>query len=128
MKMKKLITVCLVIVGLINFVPVLALISLQKLEEAYSISLLSNNLIILMKHRALLFGILGGYIIYSAFIRIHQGPAILMAAISMFGFVVILHYVGGYNKSLYKVLIFDYIGLLFLVIAIVLKYIIKDNS
>ena len=123
--MSKLITVCLVIVGLINFVPVLAIISVQQLEEAYSISLLSNDLIILMKHRALLFGILGGYILYSAFIRIHQGPAILMAAISMVGFVVILHYVGDYNESLNKVLIFDYVGLIFLALAVVLKYIVK---
>lgn len=123
--MSKLIAACLVIVGLINFVPVLALISIQKLEEVYSISLLSNDLIILMKHRALLFGILGGYILFSAFNRIHQGPAILMAAISMIGFVVIMHFVGDYNESLDKVLIFDYIGLVFLALVVVLKYIVK---
>lgn len=125
--MTKLITVCLIIVGLINFVPVLALISVQKLEEAYSISLLSNDLIILMKHRALLFGILGGFILYSVFVPIHQGPAIIMAAISMIGYVVLMHQVGDYNGSLYKVLIIDYIGLAFLAIVVVIKYVVKVN-
>jgi hypothetical protein len=110
---------------LINFVPVLALISVPKLEEVYSISLLSNDLIILMKHRALLFGIIGGFIVYSAFVRIHQGPAIIMAAISMVGYVVLMHFVGGYNESLNKVLVFDYVGLIFLALAVALKYIVK---
>jgi hypothetical protein len=126
--MSKLITVCLVIVGLINFVPVLAIISVQKLEEAYSISLISRDLIILMKHRALLFGILGGFILYSAFVPVHQRPAVIMAAISMIGYVVLMHFVGGYNESLYKVLIFDYIGLVFLALIVVLKYFVKANK
>lgn len=125
--MTKLITACLVIVGLINFLPVLTLISVPKLEETYAISLLSNDLIILMKHRALLFGILGGFILYSAFVPIYQAPAMLMAAISMIGFVVLMYVVGDYNESLYKVLIFDYVGLIALAIAVVIKYILKDN-
>ena len=123
--MTKLITVCLAIVGLINFVPVLAVISVQKLEEAYSISFVSNDLIILMRHRALLFGVLGGFILYSAFVPAYQGPAMLMAAISMIGYAALMYSVGGYNDSLYKVLIIDYIGIVFLAVAVVIKYVIK---
>ena len=70
--MPKLITVCLAIVGLINFLPLLAVISVQKLEEAYSISLVSNDLIILMAHRALLVGLLDDSILYSAFFLAYQ--------------------------------------------------------
>jgi hypothetical protein len=117
--------VCLSIVGLINFVPVLAVISVQKLEEAYSISLVSNDLIILMRHRALLFGVLGGFILYSAFVPAYQGPAMLMAAISMIGYAALMYSVGGYNDSLYKVLIIDYIGIVFLAVAVAAKYVIK---
>jgi hypothetical protein len=55
------------IVGVINFLPVIGIISASKLSQAYSIELASNDLIILMRHRALLFGIVGGFIFYSIF-------------------------------------------------------------
>lgn len=123
--MSKLISLCLVIVGFINFVPVLAIVSAQKLEAAYSISLTSNDLIILMRHRALLFGVLGGFILYSVYQPIYQGPAILMAGASMLGYVVLMHSVGGYNASMHKVLLIDYVGLGFLAVATTAKYINK---
>ena len=103
----------------------LAAISAQKLEAAYSISLVSNDLIILMRHRALLFGVIGGFILYSAFVPVYQGPAMLMAAISMIGFVALMYGVGGYNDSLHKVLIIDYIGIVFLAVAVAIKYLVK---
>jgi len=43
--MAKAISLCLLIVGLINFAPVLAIVSAQKLENAYGVALLSNDLI-----------------------------------------------------------------------------------
>ena len=120
--MTKAIMVCLVIVGLINFVPVMGAFSTQKLENSYSISLVSNDLIILMKHRALLFGILGGFILYSAFFPSFQTVAMIMAGVSMVGFALLVYSVGGYNASIFKVLIADIIGIVFLAIAAVLKY------
>jgi len=79
-------------------------------------------LIILMRHRALLFGVLGGFILYSAFVPSYQGAAMIMAGISMVGFAVLVHSVGGFNASLNKVLIADYIGIIFLAIAAILKH------
>ena len=57
--MGKAITFCLVVVGLINLAPVLGVVSAQKLEAAYSVTMAGNDLAILMRHRALMFGILG---------------------------------------------------------------------
>ena len=54
--MTKAITLCLIIVGLINLAPVLGVLSAQRLEQGYDILLPSNELIVLMRHRALLFG------------------------------------------------------------------------
>ena len=65
--MSKGVTLCLIVVGLINFLPLVGVYSAQRLESSYSIVLASNDLIILMRHRALLFGVLGGFILYSAF-------------------------------------------------------------
>lgn len=120
--MSKLITFLLVIVGLINFIPVAGVLSVQKLEGAYNIALSSNELMILMRHRALLFGVLGGFILYSAFVPSYQTTAMIMAGISMVGFAVLAHSATGFNTSINKVLIVDYVGIFFLAIAALLKY------
>lgn len=123
--MNKFIMTCLIIVGLINFIPVLGVLSAHNLEKAYSISLLSNDIVILMRHRALLFGILGGFILYSAFHPFYQVAAMIMAAISMIGYVFLVLHVGDYNAAIFKVLIIDLVGIVFLLAAIILKYLKK---
>lgn len=123
--MGNVITVCLVIVGLINFVPVIGVIAAQKMETAYAISLQSVDLQILMRHRALLFGILGGFILYSALNSQYQNVAMVMAAISMVGFAILVLITGDYNPEIKKVLIIDIAGIVFLSIAATLKYVFK---
>ena len=76
---------------------------------------------ILMRHRALLFGIIGGFILYSAFVPQYQVAAMVMAASSMGGFLGIIWSVGGYNTSIHKVAMIDLAGIGFLLIAVVMK-------
>jgi hypothetical protein len=123
--MGKVITFCLVVVGLINFAPVIGVISAQKLESAYSVSLVGSDLEILMRHRALLFGILGAFILYSAFNPLYQPAAMIMGGASMVGFALLVLGVGGYNEAVGKVLFIDFLGILFLLVAMVLKYLVK---
>ncbi len=125
--MGKAITFCLVVVGLINFGPVMGVISAQKLESAYSVALAGNDLVILMRHRALLFGILGAFILYSAFNPFYQPAAMIMSGASMVGFALLVLGVGGYNEAVGKVLFIDVLGILFLLAAVVLKYAVKAN-
>ena len=125
--MGKAITFCLVVVGLINFVPILGVISAQKLESAYSVAITGNDLAILMRHRALMFGILGAFILYAAFNSLYQPAAIIMAGASMVGFAILVLATGGYNEAIGKVFIVDIVGIVFLVAAVILKYVIKVN-
>ncbi len=123
--MGKAITFCLVVVGLINFAPVIGVISAQKLESAYSVILAGNDLAILMRHRALLFGILGAFILYSAFNPFYQPAAMIMGGVSMVGFALLVLGTGGYNEAVGKVLFIDILGIMFLLAAVVLKYVVK---
>jgi len=120
--MSKEISLCLIIVGLINFVPVVGVLSANQLQGAYNVTLSSNDVIILLRHRALLFGILGGFILFSAFVPFYQSAAMIMAGISMVGFALVAHSVGGFNTSINKVLMVDYVGIAVLAIAVFLKY------
>jgi hypothetical protein len=121
--MNKIFLVLLFIVGLINFLPVVGVLSAAKLSQAYSIDLASNDLIILMRHRALLFGLVGGFVFYSLFMPQFQPAAMLIAAISMIGYLVIMWTVGDYNDSIFKVAIVDMVGIVALGLAVLLKYV-----
>lgn len=107
----KIVIACLLLVGLINFAPVLGLLSAKKLESLYGISLADTNLIILTQHRALLFGLIGGLVLYSIFQPALQLPALIVATISMLGFIVIAQLSGDYNPLLRKIITADIIGL-----------------
>jgi len=119
--MSTLFTLCLVVVGLINFTPVLAMFSTTKLERAYAVRLPSKDLQLLMRHRALLFGVVGGFVLCSVFLPVFQVAAMVMAAISMAGFVVLAAQIGGTNTALRRVVLADLVGLAVLLVAVLLK-------
>ncbi len=123
----QLITACLIVVGLINIAPVLGVLSATRLEAAYAVQLADDNLVILMRHRALLFGVLGGFILFSAFAPAYQGAAMVMAGVSMLGFALLVMHQGGYNPSLFKVLIVDLVGIAFLAAAAILTYLVPRS-
>ena len=120
--MAKVIAVLLLIVGLINFAPVAGVISGARLAQAYNIELLGNDLVILMRHRALLFGIIGGFLLFSVYSPAYRPAAMVMAAISMLGFLLIVWQEGGYNAALRKVLWMDVLGIVCLGLAAVLHW------
>jgi hypothetical protein len=120
--MNTTISILLIIVGVINFLPVIGVLSAEKLHGAYSVELMGNDIIILMRHRALLFGLVGGFILYSVFKPSYQSAAMVMAAISMLGFLYFVWAAGDYNASIAKIAIIDLAGIVCLVIASALKY------
>jgi len=115
------------IVGFINIAPLLGIVSAEKLNQAYGLVLEDSNLVILMRHRALLFGILGGFILYSIFSPQYQSAAMIMAAISMVGYLVLMISTGNYNTEIWKVAIVDLVGLVSLASAAALKYWVIPN-
>ena len=120
--MAKAASVLLFVVGVINFLPALGVISAARLSQAYAIELPSHDLEILMRHRALLFGIVGGFILYSVFVPGYQTAAMVMAALAMVGYVLLMWQVGHYNAALYKVMLVDIVGILCLAAAALLRY------
>ena len=105
--MKSFAKVIIIIVGLINFFPIVGLVSAQMLSQLYGGVALDGDLLILMRHRALLFGILGGFIIFSAFRPVLQPAAIVMGLVSMLGFTALVLGAGDYGEKLYRVAIID---------------------
>ena len=124
--MNKAYLLLLCLVGLINFIPVIGVISLEKVNQLYGLSASDNNLALLLRHRALLFGIVGGVIIYSVFNAQYQNLAMVLAALSMVGFMVLSMLIGDTNEELLKVFKADIAGVLLLIAAFVLKLVAID--
>jgi len=118
---NKLCMVLLLVVGLINFLPVIGLLSIERINAQYGLSINDPNLEILLRHRALLFGLLGGFLIVSVFMPEFQWAAIVLALISMAGFVLLYWSIGDANSALTKIAKADILGLILLALAIALK-------
>ena len=114
------ITVLLLIVGLINFIPIIGVVSAEQLTKLYSVKLADNNLIILLQHRALMFGIVGGFIMYAGFNPSLQPLAFIAGFVSMLGFIVFALRASTYNQELSKIITLDIIAVVLLLIALVL--------
>ena len=119
--MKHLTTAILLIVGLINFYPVVGVISVERLGNLYGIDFEHPDLVILMRHRAVLFGLLGALIVTAAFKPSLQLLACVAGLVSMTAFVALAYAAGDYGEALRKVVAADIVGSLGLVLVLILR-------
>lgn len=114
------ITLIMLVVGYINFHPLIGIVSVARLQALYGPPIEGADMAILMRHRALLFGILGGFIIYAAFMPELRVLAFIAGFINMLGFVVIARLVGGYRSRVARVERIDMAASALLAVALVL--------
>lgn len=112
---EKIRVVLLLIPGIIHLLPVSGLLGREKLSALYGVPFADPNLLILMQHRSVLFGLLGAFIVCSAFRSEWQVIAIAAGLISAASFVAIAWSIGGYNGAIQRVVVADVIAVLCLV-------------
>lgn len=115
--MEKVVTGLLVLVGIIHLLPVSGVLGVERLAALYGLSLGEPNIEILMRHRAILFGLLGLFLLYAAFQPSLQLMAIVAGLVSVVSFIAIAWSVGGYNEAIRKVVIADIIATIALIAA-----------
>lgn len=108
------------LVGLINLVPVLGVLGSERLLALYGQPIQEPNLLILMSHRSVLFGLLGVFLIAAAWKSEWQVAAFIAGLVSMLSFVVLARLTGNYNASINKVVWVDVIASVALLAASVL--------
>lgn len=118
--MQMTISVLLIIVAVIHLLPLSGVLSAKQLTALYGFSFDEPNLEILMRHRAVLFGMLGVFFIYAAFQVEHQPIALVVGFVSVVSFIWIAWSVGGYNASVRRVVVADWVALVCLGVAAVL--------
>ena len=125
--MEKIIAGLLVLVGIIHLLQASGILGAERLNLLYGVSLGDSNLVILMRHRAVLFGLLGLFIVYAAFKPSLQPLAFLAGFVSVVSFMAIAWSVGGYNDAIRKVVIADVVAVIALCMAVIL-YTVRDNK
>lgn len=126
--MGKTVTGLLVLVGILHLIPVSGVLGAERLSALYGISLADPNLVILMRHRAVLFGLLGLFLVYAAFKPSLQPWAFLAGFLSVVSFTLIAWSVGGYNGAIHKVVIADVIAAIALLVAGAIYVVSRNQS
>ena len=105
----------LALTGLIQFLPITGIWP-SKLPTLYGIQIHDQNMAILLQHRAVLFGITGLSMMYSAFSHTNMTESRLIGAASMGSFVLLCGHAGRANAALTKIMWIDIaaLGLLLL--------------
>ena len=119
--MELVFRICLFIAGIINIVPSILAFLPDKIQTSYGVEIPNANYELLLRHRAVLFGIIGGIMIYSAISKKYYSLAVVIGLISMFSFFVLKKLVNGeINPELQKVMNIDIAGIIILLIGFVL--------
>jgi hypothetical protein len=107
----------LTVVGIIHLLPLTGVLGVPRLQALYGVTITDPNLEILMRHRAVLFGILGAFLIYAAFRPGLQLAALIAGAVSVISFLAIAAMIGGYNAGIARVVTADIVAVVCLLIG-----------
>lgn len=120
MILSRVIRLMLVIVAIIHLIPLSGVMGSERLAVLYGISFDDPNITILMRHRAVLFGLLGLFFLYAAFHRTVQLAALIVGLISVTSFLIIAWSAGGYNSEIARVFTADIAALVCLLVGLAL--------
>ncbi|CAG4899501.1 phosphopantetheine adenylyltransferase [Paraburkholderia gardini] len=115
--MKYLIAAPLIIVGIIHLLPVSGVSGVRSLASLYGIALDEPSLTVLMRHRAVLFGLLGAFLIYAAFDARLQPLGYIAGLVSVGAFLYLACSTGHLTAQLWRVVLIDVLATVALVIG-----------
>lgn len=116
--MRYLVPAMLLVVGLIHLLPLPGVLGGDRLAALYGLTLADPSLEILLRHRAVLFGLLGVFLVVAAFRRAYQGSALVAGLVSVVSFLVLAWSVGGYTAQVGRVVTADVIALACLLVGL----------
>ena len=105
------------VAAIINLLPVIGVMGAPQLERMYGVALEGPDLAVLMRHRAILFGIVGALLATAAFVPSFRWAAFFAGMLSMVSFLVFQALEGQTNTELGRVSLVDYVGIAALAIA-----------
>jgi hypothetical protein len=113
--MRHVITASLIVAAIIHLLPLPGVLGSTRLAALYGLDFTEPNLAILMRHRAVLFGLLGVFLLYAAFKPALQPLALAAGLVSVVSFLALAWLSDGYNSQVGRVVIADIVALIALI-------------
>ena len=115
--MKIIVSSILFIVSVIHLLPVVGVLGSESLMKLYGVSISDSNTEILLRHRAVLFSIIGLFLLLSVFKTEYQLIAICIGLISVASFLLSTWSIEGLNSEISRVVKVDWVALALLIVA-----------
>ena len=109
--MRRVLSTCLLVAGVIHLLPLAGALGASRIAALYGVPVAGPDLEILLRHRAVLFGVLGGLLVAAAFRPAVQGAALAAGVASVVSFLALAYGIGGYNAQLGRVVAADWVAL-----------------
>lgn len=126
--LENLYRLILLITGLVHLLPFSFLFFTQQLQKNYGIDMSDANLQLLLRHRAVFFGLIGFGLIFSAIKKSYYGWASTIGLISMVSFIVLFYEIGGINHQLRSVMLIDVFVSIALFLTAVVYHLIHNQQ
>jgi hypothetical protein len=126
--MELIFRITLFITGIINFLPFTLVFLPEKMSKSYGIDISNPNLELLLRHRAVLFGIVGGLMLYAALMKTHYYLSTAIGLMSMISFVVLYFHIGGINQELKTVMMIDVVASIILLLVAIIYFVHSKNK
>lgn len=119
MNQDRVVQSCLLLAALIHSLPVVGVVGVERLQTLYQLADLGPTEVLLLQHRALLFGVVAIGLLIAMFQPSWRIPTAGMTLLSVLGFLVLAGlYRDAVNPALLRVVIADLIALPALVVVL----------
>ena len=120
--MRFIVPSVLILVAAIHALPVMGVIGAAKLSQLYGITVQDPNLELLLRHRALLFGLLAAFLAYAAVRPELHRMALVAGFVSVVSFLVLAQPTSSLNTALVTVVRVDWLALGLLVVGTIAHF------
>lgn len=117
--MRFIVPVVLVFVAAIHALPLLGVLGADQLGRMYGVPVADPNVELLLRHRAVLFGLLAAFLAYAAARPSLHSAALAAGLVSVVSFLVLSHRVGTHSAELATVVRVDWAALALLLVGTV---------
>jgi hypothetical protein len=117
--MRYLIAASLLVASFIHWIPLSGLLGSERLASMYGVTIVDPTLVMLMRHRAVLFGIVGALLLLAAFRPALQPAAFVVGLVSIVSFLWLARPADAFGPAIARVVTADIVALLALIVGAV---------
>lgn len=101
--------------GLVNLYPVIGVLGADNLKSLYGMAVKNADVLLLLRHRAVFFGLVGALLLYAAFRPAWRRVALIFGLTSMLIFLFLAWPLGDHGKAIRQVFWVDVVAVIVLI-------------